>query len=120
MGPGACHETLNGQWGGLNFQRILTFCKFICLNEPILVFPIILGQEFLCHLKEALEMHTKHQQLFEQFTATFQPSTIVSWEKLINSWKKDWSQPNPYLEPSPCMLISFNMLLNLIGHGYQQ
>ena len=49
---------------------------------------MILGQEFLCHLKEALEMHKKHWQLFKQFTATFQPSTIVSWEKLINAWKK--------------------------------
>ena len=28
MGPGARHETLNGQWGGLNFRRILIFRKF--------------------------------------------------------------------------------------------
>ena len=28
MGPGARHETLNGQWGGLNFRRILAFCKY--------------------------------------------------------------------------------------------
>jgi hypothetical protein len=47
-------------------------------------------------------MNKKHTQLFEQFSATFEPGTIVSWEKLINSWKKDRSQPNPYLEPSPC------------------
>ena len=120
MGLGAHHETLNGQWGGLNLQRILTFHKFICLNELILMLQMILGQEFLCHLKEALEMHKKHQQLFGRFTATFQPSTIISWEKLINAWKKGWSQPNPYFEPSPCKLIIFNMVLNLIGNGYQQ
>ena len=47
-------------------------------------------------------MNKKHTLLFEQFSATFQPDTIVSWEKLINAWKKDRSQPNPYLEPSPC------------------
>jgi hypothetical protein len=47
-------------------------------------------------------MNKKHTQLFEQFSATFQPDTIVSWEKLINAWKKDRSEPNPYLEPSPC------------------
>ena len=29
MGPGAWHETLIGQWGGLNFRRILNFHKFI-------------------------------------------------------------------------------------------
>jgi hypothetical protein len=79
---------------------------------------IILGQEFLRHLKEALEMRKKHQQLFEQFTATFQPNIIVSWEKLINTWKKDRSQPNPYLEPSPCMLLAFILLLILIDHAY--
>ena len=27
MGPGARHETLNGQWGGMNFRRILNFRK---------------------------------------------------------------------------------------------
>ena len=37
MGPGACHETLNGQWGGLNFRRILSFRKFIFLSMPILI-----------------------------------------------------------------------------------
>ena len=29
-----------------------------------------------------------HKKLFKQFSATFQPNTIVSWEKLINAWKK--------------------------------
>ena len=37
MGPGAYHETLNGQWGGLNFWRILTFCKFIFSSMPLLI-----------------------------------------------------------------------------------
>jgi hypothetical protein len=52
-------------------------------------------------------MRKKHKQLFEQFTATFQPNTIVSWEKLITGWKRDRSLPNPYLEPSPCKLAIF-------------
>jgi hypothetical protein len=72
---------------------------------------IILGQEFLSHLKEALEMCKKHQQLFEQFTATFQQNTIVSWEKLISAWKRDQSLPNPYLEPSSCKLVFFILIL---------
>ena len=42
-------------------------------------------------------MHIKHTQLFEQFSATFKPNTIIEWDKLINAWKKDRSQPNPYL-----------------------
>jgi hypothetical protein len=36
MGPGARHETLNGQWGGLNFRRILMFRKFAYSSKPIL------------------------------------------------------------------------------------
>ena len=37
MGPGARHETLNGQWGGLNFRRILNFRKFIFSSLLILM-----------------------------------------------------------------------------------
>jgi hypothetical protein len=58
-------------------------------------------------------MRLKHTQLFEQFMATFQPNTIVSWEKLINVWKKD-SQPNPYLEPVQCRSMIFILLFILI------
>jgi len=119
MGPGARHETLNGQWGGLNFRRILVFRKFIYLFGAAVISMINLGQEFLRHLKEALDMRKKHQQLFEQFTATFQPATIVSWQKLIDAWKNDRSQPNPYLEPGPCKLMIFFLLLFLI-HVYLQ
>ncbi|KAF8231253.1 hypothetical protein L208DRAFT_1277980, partial [Tricholoma matsutake] len=85
MGPGAHHETLNNQWGGLNFRRILVF-----------------RQEFLCHLKKAVGMHAKHQQLFDQFSATFRPAMITAWQTMINVWKEDHSKPNPYLEPGRC------------------
>ena len=63
-------------------------------------------------------MHKKHAQRFEQFSATFQPSTTVAWEKLISSCKKDHSQPNPYLEPTPCKFMAFILLFILIDHGY--
>ena len=63
-------------------------------------------------------MHKKHKQLFEQFTATFQPNTIISWEKLITAWKMDQSLPNPYLEPSPCKSVLFILILILADPGY--
>ena len=44
----------------------------------------------------------KNKQLCEQFTATFQPNTIVSWEKLISAWKMNRSLPNIYSD------INFN------------
>ena len=64
-------------------------------------------------------MHKKHAQLFEQFSATFHPTTIISWEKLINAWKEDRSQPNPYLEPSPCKSLTFILLFPLMNYGYK-
>ena len=79
---------------------------------------MILGKDFLCHSKEALEMRKKHKQLFEQFTGTFQPNTITSWEKLITAWKMDRSLPNPYLEPSQCKLAIFIPILTLIKLVY--
>jgi hypothetical protein len=72
---------------------------------------LILGQEFLRHLKKAIKIDKKRTQLFEQFSATFQPNTIVAWEKLINAWRENCSQPNPYLEPSPCKLMVFIQVL---------
>ena len=71
---------------------------------------IYLGHEFLCHLKEALAMYEKHDELFNQFTATFHPDTIASWQKLVDAWKRDWSQPNPYLESGPCELVEFLLI----------
>ena len=29
-------------------------------------------------------MHAKHQQLFDQFSATFQPAMITAWQAMIN------------------------------------
>ena len=60
----------------------------------------------------------KNKQLCEQFTATFQPNTIISWEKVITAWKMDLSSPNPYLEPSPCKLVLFILILLLVDPGY--
>ena len=64
------------------------------------------------------QMDRKHSQLFEQFSTTFQPNTIVSWEKLINAWKKDRSQANPYLEPSPWSSFCYLFyLIAVISHN---
>jgi hypothetical protein len=47
-------------------------------------------------------MYKRHKGLFDQFTETFQPDTIASWQELIDKWKKDRSQLNPFLESGPC------------------
>ena len=47
-------------------------------------------------------VRNKHQLLFQQFSATFQPETIQYWQKMITTWKSDHTQPNPYIEPVSC------------------
>ena len=36
MGPGARHETLNDQWSGLNFRKIVGFCTFVFIYRRIM------------------------------------------------------------------------------------
>lgn len=59
-------------------------------------------------------MRKKHQLLFEQFTATFDKNTTVGWQKLIDSWKMDRTQPNPYLETEPCKMVTINLFFKLV------
>ena len=46
-------------------------------------------------------MHKKHAQLFEQFSATFQPDTIVSWEKTCEIITSTGDQVDEDGEPMP-------------------
>lgn len=45
-------------------------------------------------------MYTTHQQLFEEFTATFPPEVVAGWGQMITEWEGDMSKPNPYEEPA--------------------
>ena len=66
-----------------------------------------LGQHLLQHLKEALIMQEWHQQLFVQFSKTFAPETLVSWQKSIDAWRIDRTKPNPYMDPGPSKLMTY-------------
>ena len=62
---------------------------------------MVLGDHFKHHLKEALEMQIKHKQLYEEFSATFQSDTILTWQTFVDTWKDNHAQSNPYLDPGP-------------------
>ncbi|KAM6497786.1 hypothetical protein JOM56_005734 [Amanita muscaria] len=84
MGPGARHETLNDQWGGYNFRKIVGFRKCV---------------RFLKRLREACDMRNKHSEIFKKFSETFSESMREKWEKMLADWNVDPSKPNPYEEP---------------------
>ncbi|KAF8987546.1 hypothetical protein BDQ17DRAFT_1335001 [Cyathus striatus] len=82
MGPASCHEVLNDQWIGWNFQKIIGFDK-----------------HFIKQYKEAVTMSEKHEEIFQKFNATFNTSITEEWEAQVIAWEMDHTRPNPYDEP---------------------
>ncbi|EDR11734.1 uncharacterized protein LACBIDRAFT_324497 [Laccaria bicolor S238N-H82] len=85
MAPGARHDTLNDQWNGWNFRKIISF--------------LIPGTLFAKHFKEAALMNKKQMEIFEKFSSTFPPETVVKREQMVVCWEDDPKAPNPYDEP---------------------
>jgi hypothetical protein len=102
MGPGARHETLNDQWCGLNFRKVVGFREFYSFTIGELSHPF-LGSFFLRRFKDAFRMREKHRSVFEQFSSTFPSQTLRKWDEGILEWRMDKSKPNPYKEPASCM-----------------
>ena len=44
-------------------------------------------------------MSAKHTEVFEKFSATFPPETVVRWVRMVEHWEEDPKAPNPYNEP---------------------
>jgi hypothetical protein len=44
-------------------------------------------------------MRKKHAESFTQFSATFPDTTVRKWNKVVDDWKADRRNPNPYEEP---------------------
>ncbi|EDR06772.1 uncharacterized protein LACBIDRAFT_299636 [Laccaria bicolor S238N-H82] len=82
MAPGARHDTLNDQWNGWNFRKIVGFRTL-----------------FVKRFKEAILMSEKQKEIFNKFSSTFPPETVVKWEQMVIRWEADPKAPNPYDEP---------------------
>ena len=44
-------------------------------------------------------MSHKQKQNHEEFTSTLPLPVVEKWQKMVDDWNADRSQPNPYIEP---------------------
>jgi hypothetical protein len=101
MGPAARHDTLNDQWNGWNFRKIVGFRTFFFLSLLIIhIYTCLVpGSLFLKRLKEAFKMSAQQADVFSQLSATFPPATVKKWEAMVIAWNTKPKAPNPYQEP---------------------
>jgi hypothetical protein len=59
------------------------------------------GTAFAKKFKEAVVMAKKHENIFTQFTTTFNSSVIKKWTAMAEKWEDDRTAPNPYKAPEP-------------------
>ena len=60
---------------------------------------IFVGPSLYSQFETAIDMHTKHREAFDKFSATFSEATVNEFEKKVAAWDVDHTQPNPYEEP---------------------
>ena len=120
MGPGAHHKTLNDQWSGLNFRKIVGFCELnlIFATERLLI--EFLGFSFLKCFKEAYAMRKRHRLIFQQFSSTFPLQKVQQWEMMILEWENNKMKPNPYKErassSSYCFRVIYELFTPILSH----
>ncbi|KDR65963.1 hypothetical protein GALMADRAFT_232763 [Galerina marginata CBS 339.88] len=88
MAPAARHNTLNDQWNGWNFHKIVGFRTL-----------------FSKRFQEAVLMSTRHTEIFEKFSATFPPQTVARWTRMVERWEADPKASNPYDEPEEATML---------------
>ncbi|EIN10159.1 hypothetical protein PUNSTDRAFT_64703, partial [Punctularia strigosozonata HHB-11173 SS5] len=89
MGPGARHHTLNDHWGFWNFRKT-----------------VALGALMYKALISAMQERTRHQRIYEEYTARFSPALVLRWVDMIQKWELDPKNPNPYDEPEQAVNVS--------------
>ncbi|OJT14077.1 hypothetical protein TRAPUB_9373 [Trametes pubescens] len=82
MSPGMRHEIMNEHWGSWNWSKLLGF-----------------GSGLLRALEEAHAMRIEQGRAFTEYSATFDPNVVATWEGMISAWNEDQSRPDPYEEP---------------------
>ncbi|KIM76675.1 hypothetical protein PILCRDRAFT_34464, partial [Piloderma croceum F 1598] len=78
MGPGYRHDGMDAQWLFWNWQKIVGMG--LSLHKKL----------FNAHL-EAQD----HQERFDRFS-NLQLKDVPEWERMVQAWEKDHTQPNPY------------------------
>ena len=107
MGPGSQHEMLNDHWNRWNFHKIVGFHKCIAL----LLF-VSCGAYHCWHrssISQACQGCMEHAEQtswdVSPMSSTFPEDTIQRWTAMVDAWKVDHRQLNPYEEPQCGMFI---------------
>jgi Kyakuja-Dileera-Zisupton transposase len=97
MGPGARHLTLDDNWSGWNWKKILGMGErllegCVSINDE----PRVLGDLLHRSLLKALVMKDKHTAANNRLNEGFTEKLRNGWIKMIRDWEKDKSKPNPF------------------------
>ncbi|KAI0654576.1 hypothetical protein C8Q70DRAFT_876809, partial [Cubamyces menziesii] len=82
MSLGMRHELMNDHWGSWNWRKILGF-----------------GPTLLRSLEEAHAFRIEQARIFREYSSTFDPNVVKTWEDMVAAWNVDQSRPDPYEEP---------------------
>lgn len=44
-------------------------------------------------------MQIEQGRVFAEYSVTFDPNVVATWEDMIAAWDEDQSRPDPYEEP---------------------
>jgi hypothetical protein len=118
MGPAARHDTLNNQWNGWNFRKIVGFRMsfFLCLIFIHIYTSLVPGSLFLKRFKEVSKMSAQQADVFNQFSDTFSPTTVKKWEAMVVAWNTKQKAPNPYQEPHSGKILCSGQLMALLSN----
>ena len=61
-------------------------------------------------------MSAKHTEVFEKFSATFPPETVVRWVRMVERWEEDPKAPNPYNEPEQSKYLHIYIYIYIFIH----
>jgi hypothetical protein len=79
MGPGSRRDTIDDHFNDWNWKKT-----------------IALGQTMLTKIKKAAPEMVEKRLALDELVMTLPPTVVVEWEKQIELWEKDASQPNPF------------------------
>ena len=100
MGPGARHITLDDQWGGWNWERLIGLGEFhVCLSA-VAQSHATTG-ELLDHaLRDAIKWARKMRTAAEETAAMWPADIVKKWRKDVEMWQADPKQnEDPFAEP---------------------
>jgi len=94
---------------GGTFEKLLDFVRlfFGFSIHPHTQSLSVSGMLFLKRFKDAFTLSAQQSDVFNQFSATFSPSAVKKWEKMVVAWNANPKSRNPYQDrPSGKLFLS--------------